>query len=125
MNAQYLAQTAYASATAPTRTNRGTEYELFSRVTHRLKAAFADCDSSFAQKVTALHDNRSLWTTLATDVATGTNELPRLLRAQVFYLAEFTLHHTRKVLDGTAKADALIDINTSVMRGLRSRGEQK
>ncbi|MCB2093256.1 MAG: flagellar biosynthesis regulator FlaF [Rhodobacteraceae bacterium] len=124
MNAHHLAQAAYASAATPTRTDRGTEYELFSRITRRLKAAFGDDSSSFSHKVTALHENRVLWTTLAADVAAGANKLPQALRAQIFYLAQFTIHHTRSVLGGTASADALIDINTSVMRGLRSTGEK-
>lgn len=125
MNTQLLAQTAYASAAAPIRTDRGLEYELFARITHRLKTAYAGNDASYPAKVQALHDNRALWTALAADVAILTNELPQGLRAQIFYLAEFTIQHTRKVLAGKEKPDALIDINTSVMRGLRTKGDVK
>ena len=46
------------------------------------------------------------------------NGLPRTLRAQIFYLSEFTDHHSRRVLKGEAEVDALIDINLAVMRGL-------
>ena len=70
----------------------------------------------------AIHDNRSLWTALAADVAIETNPLPRPLRAQIFYLSEFTAQHSRKVLAGDASVDVLIDINTAVMRGLRGEG---
>lgn len=76
-------------------------------------------DGGFNALVRALHDNRALWTALAADVAIGTNGLPRSLRAQIFYLAEFTVHHSRRVLAGEAGADVLVDINTAVMRGLR------
>ncbi len=122
MNAQLLARSAYSGAAIPTRTGRGTEYELFARVTHRLREAQTG-DGDFNVLVRALHDNRSLWTVLAADVAVETNELPKPLRAQIFYLSEFTAVHTRRVLAGEASVDILVDINTAVMRGLRGEGE--
>jgi flagellar protein FlaF len=80
-------------------------------------------EGGFAALVRALHDNRSLWTTLAADVAVETNELSKPLRAQIFYLAQFTTEHSRRVIAGDATVDILIDINTAVMRGLRGEGE--
>lgn len=123
MNAHSLAKTAYSNPGQPTRTPRGTEYDLFARITHRLKTALAVDKSGFSTLVRALHDNRQLWTALAADVADGDNGLPASLRAQIFYLCEFTAQHTTKVLLGAAKADVLVDINTAVMRGLRKEGE--
>ncbi|MFN6978293.1 MAG: flagellar biosynthesis regulator FlaF [Gemmobacter sp.] len=41
------------------------------------------------------------------------------MRAQLFYLYEFTAAHSRRVLDGTASVEALVDVNTAMMRGLR------
>ena len=117
-----MAKTAYSGATNSTRTGRGTEYEIFAQVTHRLRAA-AQGDGDFNALVRALHDNRALWTALAADVATETNGLPVVLRARIFYLAEFTTHQTRRILAGGASAEVLIDINTAVMRGLRGTGE--
>ncbi|MGB3315780.1 MAG: flagellar biosynthesis regulator FlaF [Albidovulum sp.] len=122
MNAQFLAKTAYATAAIPTRTERGTEYEVFARVTHRLKSA-ARTGGDFNALVSALHDNRALWNALAADVATKTNGLPQDLRAQIFYLAEFTVHQTRRILAGEADAEVLVDVNMAVMRGLRHEGE--
>lgn len=122
MNAQFLAQTAYASASIPTRTERGAEYEVFARITHRLKSA-ARMEDGFNALVAALHDNRTLWTALAADVATQTNGLPQDLRARIFYLAEFTTHQTRRILAGEADAEALVDVNMAVMRGLRQGGD--
>lgn len=115
-----MAKTAYATSKAPIRTPRGTEYEAFARVTHRLKTAAERGDAGFADLAQALHLNRRLWTILAADVAEPSNTLPRDLRARIFYLAEFTARHTRKVLHGEDRVDALIDINTAIMRGLRS-----
>ena len=122
MYAHTLAKTAYSNPGQPTRTPRTTEYELFARVTHRLKAAAALDKTQFPSFARALHDNRQLWTVLVTDVADAANGLPPQLRAQIIYLYEFTMQHTSKVLAGTATADVLIDINTAVMRGLKQGG---
>ncbi|MCV2866092.1 flagellar biosynthesis regulator FlaF [Defluviimonas sp. WL0075] len=113
MNAHLLAQDSYAATAASVRTPRATEYALLARTTHALTHA-----DGFAALVRALHDNRRLWTTLAADVAEPGNGLPQELRARLFYLSEFTAHHSRKVLAGEADAGALIAINTAVMRGL-------
>ncbi|SOC06751.1 flagellar biosynthesis regulator FlaF [Rhodobacter maris] len=122
MNATLLAKTAYATPGQPTRTLRGTEYEIFARVTHRLKLAAGMAKTNFPAFVSALYDNRKLWTTLAVDVAQPDNELPEMLRARIFYLNEFTQVHSAKVLKGEASAEVLIDINTAIMRGLRREG---
>lgn len=122
MNATTLAKTAYSAPDQATRTARGTEYEVFARITHRLKTAAALGDAGFSTLARALHDNRRLWSTLAADVAGPGNLLPAPLRARIFYLAEFTSQHTRKVLAGDCGAEVLVDINTAIMRGLRQEG---
>jgi len=121
VNATTLAQTAYASSAAPIRTDRGTEYDVFARITLRLKKT--DPAKNYVGFVEALHENRKLWTLLAVDVADKNNGLSKQLRAQIFYLAEFTLQHTSKVLAGNVGPEALIDVNTAVMRGLRQQGD--
>jgi flagellar protein FlaF len=122
VNATSLAKTAYSAPDQPIRTLRGTEYELFARITHRLRASQNLEKVGFSALARALHDNRSLWTTLAAEVADPKNQLPAPLRARLFYLAEFTNQHTSKVLAGTASCEVLIDINTAIMRGLRQEG---
>ncbi|MCY1128708.1 flagellar biosynthesis regulator FlaF [Frigidibacter sp. RF13] len=119
MTAQIMARAAYASPTAATRSPRSIEYDAFARVTHQLKAALAAPKANFAALARALHDNRALWTVLAADVAEAANGLPEALRAKLFYLAEFTVDHSRKVLAGQADVGVLVEINTAVMRGLR------
>lgn len=121
MNALNLARTAYSSAKTPIRTHQSTEYDVFAQITGRMKSAMARGGAGFSDLVAALHDNRRLWILLATDVADADNSLPQPLRAQIFYLAEFTLQHSTKVLDGSASAEALVEINTTVMRGLRQQ----
>lgn len=120
MNAQIMAHSAYAAASAPTRTDRGNEYDAFVKCTSALSAAQAGA-GGYPAMVRALHDNRRLWTVLASDAANEENPLPASLRARIFYLAEFTVHHSRRVLAGDADAAALIEINTAVMRGLGGR----
>ena len=120
MTVHNMARTAYATPGTPARSLRGIEYDLFARVTHRLKATLGRHD--IATLAAALHDNRQLWTVLAADVAEPGNALPPTLRARLFYLYEFTDQHSRKVLAGNASAEVLVDINTAIMRGLRGGG---
>ena len=117
-----MAQTAYGAQSAAVRTERGTEYAVFSRITHRIKVAAEKGPRAFPALAEALHDNRRLWTILAGDVAGENNKLPADLRARLFYLAEFTFQHTSKVLAGDADPQILVEINTAVMRGLAGQG---
>lgn len=122
MKAQLQAQVAYSTVQSPAlRTPRRIEYELFASITTQMRAA-ADDPAMYPALVAALHRNRRLWTTLAADVADDQNALPKDLRARLFYLAEFTQEHTRKVLTGGEDVGVLIDINTAVMRGLSGHG---
>ncbi|SFL74991.1 flagellar biosynthesis regulator FlaF [Shimia aestuarii] len=120
MTPNTLAQRGYSRASAPTRTPRKLEYDVIARITHRLKSAAQKGKPGFAALAEAVHENRQLWTLLATDVADSDNGLPESLRAQLFYLAEFTNHHSGKVLAGRASVRPLLEINTAILRGLRS-----
>jgi flagellar protein FlaF len=113
-----MARSAYVGAAGSTRTDRGAEYDAFVRCTRALTSARTG-KGGYPALVRALHDNRCLWTALAADVSKEENALPAPLRARIFYLAEFTLHHSRRILAGEADVTALIDVNTAVMRGLR------
>lgn len=124
MNSQTLAKAAYSGHHAPIRTDRGTEYEIFARVTHKLRAAAAKGKTGFAALAEAIHHNRQLWTMLATDVADKDNALPRDLRARIFYLAEFTQDYSGKVLSKGASIAPLVEINAAMMRALRGTGAQ-
>lgn len=122
MNAIQQARQAYAPTQVSIRTDRSVEAQLVSQITARLRKASAGQPASFPALVTAVHENRRMWTALAADVAGRDNALPRALRAQIFYLAEFTEHHSRKILRREADVTALIDINTAILRGLNSQG---
>lgn len=122
MTSSYLAQSAYNPVQSAVKTERGTEHAAFERVTAQLSGAERS-DASVAQRASAVHENRRLWTLMAANVADSRNALPKALRAQIFYLAEFTLQHSRKALSDGASLAPLIDINTAVMRGLRGEAQ--
>lgn len=116
------AQNAYARPETPARSARMVEYDLLARVTHRLSLGWANRKGDFAGLAAALAENQRLWSALAADVAEPDNGLPAPLRAQLFYLYEFTAEHSRAILTRGSSVDVLIDINTAVMRGLRGEG---
>lgn len=109
----------YARPESPQKTPRALEYDLLARVTQALSLAWANRKTNFPALMSALDDNLRLWATLAADVAEPGNGLPAPLRAQLFYLYEFSDQHSRAVREGTASVEVLVDINTAVMRGLR------
>jgi flagellar biosynthesis activator protein FlaF len=121
MHAQ--ARSGYAAAATPIRTERGTEYAVFARITHRMSALDETDRFAFPALAAAVTDNQRLWGTLAEDLMHDGNALPVPLRAQLISLAEFVRQHTMRVLAGQASIAPLIDINTAIMRGLRGTAE--
>lgn len=118
MNAYARSQIAYSQSKAATRSEQSIEYELFAKMTSALAQNVGDQSMTYGSLVSALHDNRLLWLALASDVAEDGNQLPKQLRAQIFYLAEFTRIHSSKVLSENASVEPLIEINRSIMKGL-------
>jgi flagellar protein FlaF len=109
------AQQAYAAA-APVRTPRQAEHQVVAQVTARLAAALAADDC--ARLAAAVHDNSRLWSALAADLASPGNALPAELRARLLGLAGFALRQGHRVLRGEGGGEALVDLNTAVLRGL-------
>lgn len=114
------ARTAYASASTTIRTGRDAEYAIFARVTHALRTADP---KNYPQTARAANDNLRLWGALAEDLMSDGNTLPDQLRASLISLAEFVRKHTMAVLASRATVDALVDINTNIMKGLRGNTE--
>ena len=114
-----LALQAYNNADTPTRSDRNTEYQAFARVTSALQSASESDPTDMPALAEAIFLNRRLWAILATDVAIAENGLPDGLKASIASLAIFVQRHSPSVLDGTGDADALIEVNTNIMRGLR------
>lgn len=113
------AQKAYRQNAASTRTARSVEYEVIARITHRLQQSMSRGISGFPDMVAALDENRRLWEAFDADVRDPENPLPKGLKANIAYLAAFTFNRTGKILSGEGDAKTLIEINTTVMRGLR------
>jgi flagellar protein FlaF len=105
---------------------RDLEYEVFARVTGRLRRSQgAVGPGAMPERIAALDENRRLWTILAIDLAAPGNALPADLRARLLYLADYSLQTTDRILSGEPTAallDSLIEINTIVMRGLQPTG---
>lgn len=125
MNALTHPKTGYTRPDVNLRPMRSLEYEALARATQKLSSTWHRRKSNFPALAKAVADNLSLWSSFAADVALPNNGLPPPLRAQLFYLYEFSASHSRQVLAGEASVDALIDINTAVMRGLRGQGGAK
>lgn len=100
------------------------EYDLFSRVTARLTDAAKTKSTNFPKLAKAVHDNRSLWTAITTDVLLPENGLPDALRAQFVSLNIFVQSHSGKILRDAASVRPLIEINLCILRGLRANGER-
>ena len=122
MIAHSAARAAYSRPEAPQRNPRDLEYDLLARATKALSQAARGTPRNYPALVTALDENQRLWSALAADVAAPRNGLPAQLRAQLFYLYEFTALHSQAVRDKDASVEVLIDINSAVMRGLRGQG---
>jgi flagellar protein FlaF len=116
-----MAQRAYNKTFESVATPRSIEFQVMARITHRIKNAMQSRDRRAL--IEALHDNRILWNTLAADVAMPKNALPDDLRARILYLAEFTTHQTRKVLNKEDTAVPLLEVNAAILGGLQSEGK--
>lgn len=121
MNAQTHRYNRDGYAAAQMRNPRDTEYDAFSRVTHMLQASLKDP----MRAAQAAQANCELWGVLASDLAEPENAHDDNLKAQLISLAIFSIRHGYKVMNGEAGAEALIEINTSIMRGLRGQVASK
>jgi flagellar protein FlaF len=117
------AERAYTSNSLPIKSESQIEYEAFARISRQLVIKEKTKKADFSGFVKALDENRHLWRILAIDVADANNSLSKELRAQIFYLAEFTDSYTRQILQENAPVEALTDINVAIMRGLSARGK--
>jgi flagellar biosynthesis activator protein FlaF len=122
MNVATHAHSLYGQARS-LKTPRDLEYEVFARITGRLKVALAEAGHRTTPALAAaLHENRQLWSVLAVDLAQPENGLAPDLRARLFYLAEVVLAVTDRVLSGSDETGLLVELNTTIMRGLRGEG---
>ena len=109
---------AYQRAAEQAEGPKQTEYRLFGLVTRALMDAAAKDVSDASGRMRALHWNRRLWTTLATDCANPDNRLPAPLRANIISLSIWVDKHTSQVMQRQAAIQPLIDVNRIIMQGL-------
>jgi flagellar protein FlaF len=119
-----LAQNAYGGANRRTiSTPRDVEYHAFVYVTALLTGARDAPNVSdtarLARMAEAMHQNVRLWAALAADCGSDGNKLPPALRDAIIDLANFARIHMARVIDGKDTIDALIDVNLSIMKGLK------
>ena len=112
---------AYKTTTKATATPRGIEYQVLARINAALEAAENKKQDNHPVYIRALSDNLKFWTIVGSDVASDQNQLPQELRAQLFYLFEYTRSVTNKIIGGekSLTAHSLIDINKNIMVGLK------
>ena len=122
MTALAYSTTPYGQPSLSLRMPRAQEYDVIARITSRMKSAQAVLPGGFPALAAALAENRKLWVELATDAALPANPLPLVVKVQILNLAQFTLNHTARILDGLETCDPLIDINLSIMKGLSGKG---
>ena len=109
---------AYQRAAEQAEGPKQTEYRLFGLVTRALMDAVQKDESDLSGRMRALHWNRRLWTTLATDCGNPQNGLPMQLRASIISLSIWVDKHTSAVMQKQEKIQPLIDVNRIIMQGL-------
>lgn len=107
----------YGATANMMRPARDVEYDAFSRVTSMLRQA--EPQGHTPETIGAVHKNNQLWTILAADLAESGNALPDEVKAGLLSLAGFSIRHGHEVMAGNATTEALIEVNLSVMKGLR------
>ena len=112
---------AYQRAAEQAEGPKQTEYRLFGLVTRALMDAEQADASDLKGRMKALHWNRRLWTTLATDCASPDNRLPMQLRANIISLSIWVDKHTSQVMQKHAAIQPLIDVNRIIMQGLSNQ----
>ncbi|NVO22451.1 flagellar biosynthesis regulator FlaF [Donghicola mangrovi] len=116
------ARLAYGAMDRGIQSPRDIEYKAFAKVTRGLKLAAESGKSQVSERAKALHENRQLWTILATDLAGNGNKLQPTLRADLLSLAAFAIKQSSLAIKDPSLLAGLIEVNTNIMRGL---GAQK
>jgi flagellar protein FlaF len=97
---------------------REIEYRLLGQVTSALIEAENPATEQ-QTRIDALLWNRSVWSAFRVDLMDPSNRLPTELRASLVSLSIFVEKETVVAIDGSIDLSALIEINKSIMDGLR------
>ena len=120
MTTQQLARDSYKNSQKELASDKAIELRVFASITSRLRAADIDKIGGMTELAEAITDNVKLWNILLIDLSNPENPLPLDLKKSIISLAEFTQAHSLKVLAGLATHGVLIDINQSMINGLRT-----
>jgi flagellar protein FlaF len=114
---------AYQRASQRTEQPRDAEFRLFGQVTRALIDASESAEDDLKTRIDALDWNRRVWSALATDCSSASNNLPPQLRASIISLSLFVSKHTSVVMRREDDFETLIDINKMIMQGLSGRAD--
>lgn len=116
---QALAVKAYGEVRNRTADNKSLEAALFQQITDGLKQAIDLEKSDPATWADAINRNLELWTLLTTDLLNPDNQLQDALRKSLLEISVFVRRTSMQVLSGGATLDDLIEVNESIMTGLK------
>ncbi len=116
---QALAVKAYGEVRNRTADNKSLEHALFEQITDALREAVDQEKTDATKWADAVNRNLELWTLLSTDLLHPDNQLPESIRKSLLELSVFVRRHSMQVLSGDAQLADLIEINESIMQGLK------
>lgn len=119
MTNNFQAHQAYKNAQRELTSSKGIELKVFATVTSALRSVDVNEIGGATKQAEAVLNNAKLWRILFVDLVNPENELPMPLKESLISLAEFTQKHTFQVLAGHADHQVFIDINQSIIEGLR------
>ncbi len=108
-------QRAAATAISP----RGTEIAAFAAINARLTEAETETD-----RIKALNRNHELWSVLLKDIALSSNALPEILKQDLMKLGVFSMHYSTVAISQRLPVQPLVDINDSMIEGLRQQTQR-
>lgn len=115
-----MSYNAYRQVQQRTEDPRSTEYRLFGEVTRALMEA-ENLPVRDPKVIKALDWNRRMWSTLSSDCGAPGNQLPAQLRASIISLSIWVSKHSSLIMRGKAQISALIQVNKTVMEGLKTQ----
>lgn len=121
---QSLALKAYGNVQQRTAGDKEVEYALFAQITQSLEGVSNQERPSPSVWADAVSRNLQMWTVLAVDLMSQDNKLPDTVKGGLLTLAEYVRRTTMEVLAGGEGLDDLIEINSTIMKGLIREGDQ-
>lgn len=115
-----MSYNAYQKTQQSTENPTEVEYRLFATVTRALTAS-EQLTNENPEKIKALDWNRRMWSTFSSDCGVEGNGLPKELRASIISLSMWVSRHSSAVMRGEEQVSDLIQVNKTIMEGLRQQ----